>query len=85
MRVNNSKNWFECTPCRRHNNNVTSSWGFPGDVTSLVEIHLSQQQHQQAGDAVNNSGQTTMTTDNGRSLLVESADDTASSNDIIGR
>ena len=62
---------------------MTSSGESPGDVTSLAEIHLSQP-HPRAADAANNSGQT-MTSDDGRSLLVESLDSSAASNDNIGR
>ena len=38
IRVNDSKNWFQCMPCRH--DNVTSP-EFPDDVMSSAEIHLS--------------------------------------------
>lgn len=59
IRVNFSKNWFECTPC--HHDNETSS-EFPVDFVSSAEIPLSE-------DLVADADSRRTTPDNSRSFV----------------
>ena len=78
--MNDSKNWFACTPCRRHDNETSSE--FPGDVTSSssAEIHL---RVRPADDAAAEADIRQMTSNNARSFVYTLH--TALSNNSIGK